>query len=195
MADYVSSLKNELVEQFKGKEKIEALVEVIGIELQQVFLFFQQLRDERSINEAIGAQLDGVGVISEMTRDDVSQYVSEFITGEDVDDNTYRRYIIWKILKNTCDCTYPDIIKSFRMFWDKPLYYSEDPEQPATMLFDTGELPGTVDTTPLFNTPLIRPAGVGLKINARTMTELESSRIYIKSSCGYTQSETVIPNL
>lgn len=42
------------------------------------------------------------------------------------------------------------------MFWDRPLYYTEDPDEPATMIFDTGDLPGNVDTTPLFKTPLIR---------------------------------------
>ena len=41
------------------------------------------------------------------------------------------------------------------MFWDRPLYYTEDPDEPATMIFDTGDLPGNVDTTPLFKTPLI----------------------------------------
>ena len=36
MADYVATLKNDLVEQFRGKANIEALMEVIGAQLQQV---------------------------------------------------------------------------------------------------------------------------------------------------------------
>ena len=43
MVDYISVLKEDLVEQFRGKPNIEALVEVIGIELQQVADFYEQL--------------------------------------------------------------------------------------------------------------------------------------------------------
>ena len=44
MADFVAALKKDLVEQFKGKPNIEALMEVISIELQQVYDFYEQLR-------------------------------------------------------------------------------------------------------------------------------------------------------
>ncbi len=47
MADFVSALKADLVEQFRGKENIEGLVEVIGIQLQAVYDFYEQLRNER----------------------------------------------------------------------------------------------------------------------------------------------------
>ena len=47
MADYVATLKNDLVEQFRGKANIEALMEVIGAELQQVYDFYDQLRQDR----------------------------------------------------------------------------------------------------------------------------------------------------
>ena len=168
MADFVTKLKEDLVEQFRGKANIEALMEVVGIQLQEVFDFYEQLRTERSVEKAVGKQLDGVGDIAVMTRKEAGQLAGNPIPFEVIDDDTYRQYLIYKILKNTCNCTYPDIIKAFRMFWDRPLYYTEDPEQPATMIFDTGELPGDVDTTPLFRTPLIRAAGVTLKLYART---------------------------
>ena len=47
MADYVATLKNDLVEQFRGKANIEALMEVIGAQLQQVYDFYDQLRQDR----------------------------------------------------------------------------------------------------------------------------------------------------
>lgn len=90
---------------------------------------------------------------------------------------------------------YPDIIKAFRMFWDRPLYYKEDPAEPATMIFDTGEMDGTVDTTPLFTTPLLRAAGVTLKLYARTKTEMETAKLYILSSLGFAVTETLLPVL
>lgn len=195
MADFVTKLKQDLVEQFRGKANIEALMEVVGIELQEVFDFYEQLRSQRSVDTAVGKQLDGVGDIAVMTRKEAGQLAGNPIPFEVIDDDTYRQYLIYKILKNTCDCTYPDIIKAFRMFWDRPLYYTEDPEQPATMIFDTGELPGDVDTTPLFKTPLIRAAGVTLKLYARTSVEMDTAWLRLRSGLGYAVTVTQLPTL
>lgn len=195
MADFVTKLKQDLVEQFRGKANIEALMEVVGIELQEVFDFYEQLRTQRSVDTAVGRQLDGVGDIAVMTRKEAGQLAGNPIPFEVIDDDTYRQYLIYKILKNTCDCTYPDIIKAFRMFWDRPLYYTEDPEQPATMIFDTGELPGDVDTTPLFKTPLIRAAGVTLKLYARTSVEMDTAWLRLRSGLGYAVTVTQLPTL
>ena len=147
------------------------------------------------MDTAVGKQLDGVGDIAVMTRKEAGQLAGNPIPFEVIDDNTYRQYLIYKILKNTCDCTYPDIIKAFRMFWDRPLYYTEDPEQPATMIFDTGELPGDVDTTPLFKTPLIRAAGVTLKLYARTSVEMDTAWLRLRSGLGYAVTVTQLPTL
>lgn len=195
MADFVTKLKQDLVEQFRGKANIEALMEVVGIELQEVFDFYEQLRTQRSVDTAVGKHLDGVGDIAVMTRKEAGQLAGNPIPFEVIDDDTYRQYLIYKILKNTCDCTYPDIIKAFRMFWDRPLYYTEDPEQPATMIFDTGELPGDVDTTPLFKTPLIRAAGVTLKLYARTSVEMDTAWLRLRSGLGYAVTVTQLPTL
>ena len=195
MADFVSALKADLVEQFRGKENIEGLVEVIGIQLQAVYDFYEQLRAERSVEKAVGKQLDGVGDIAVMTRKEAGQLSGNPIPFEVIDDDTYRQYLIYKILKNTCDCTYPDIIKAFRMFWDRPLYYTEDPDEPATMIFDTGDLSGDVDTTPLFKTPLIRAAGITLRLIARTTVEMGTAWLRLRSGLGYAVTVTTLPTL
>lgn len=195
MGDYVERLKADLAEQFKGRANIEDLVETVGEELQEVYDFYTQLRDERGVKTAVGKQLDGAGDIVVLTRKEAGQLAGDPIPFDVIDDDTYRQYIIFKILKNTCDCTYPDIIKAFRMFWDRPLYYSEDPEQPATMIFDTGEMEGYVDTRPLFTTPLIRAAGITLKLYARTSTEMATSCVNILSGLGCAVTVTELPNI
>ena len=195
MADYVVALKKDLVEQFRGKANIEALVEVIGAQFQQVYDFYDQLRYNRDVYTAVGKNLDGVGDIAVLSRMEAAQIAGDPIPFEVIDDERYRQDLIYKILKNTCDCTYPDIIKAFRMFWDKPLYYTEDPAYPATMIFDTGEMDGTVDTTPLFNTPLLRAAGVTLKLYVRTKTPMDPAKLYILSGLGFAVTETLLPEL
>ncbi len=193
MVDYVESLKKDLIEQFKGKANIESIIEVFGRQFQEVYNFFEQLKNERNVYTAVGKQLDGVGDIVDMTRAEAGRLAGNPIPFDVIDDETYRLYLIYKILKNTCDCTYPDIIKAFRMFWDRPLYYTEDPEQPATMIFDTGEMPGTVDTTPLFKVPLIRAAGITLRLYAKTSTEMNPARVSIVSGLGFAVTETPLP--
>ena len=195
MVEYMTALKEELVDQFRDKPNIEALMEVIGIELQAVYDFYQQLQDERGVDTAVGQQLDGVGDIAVMTRKEAGQLSGNPITIDVIPDDLYRQYLIYKILKNTCVCTYPNIIKAFRMFWDSPLYYTEDPEQPATMIFDTGEMYGTVDTRPLFTTPLLRAAGVTLRLFARTKTEMKKTTLHILHGLGCAVTETELPNL
>lgn len=195
MLNYVQILKEELLEQFRGKANIEALVEVLGEELQQVYAYLVQLRDERHIQTAVGKQLDGVGDIVDMTRADVYKYISEIEPTDLLDDEIYRQYLIYKIIKNTSNCTYKEIIKAFKMFWDRPLYYREDPNEPATMIFDTGIMEGTVDTSPLFRTPLIRPAGVTLKLFAQTSTEMERIKFHLMSGLGYANTVTDLPIL
>lgn len=178
MLNYVNSLKNDLLEQFKEKPHIESLCNVLGKQLNELFSFYEQIEKETDVFTAVGAQLDGVGDIAGLTRTEAG-ILAKIRETEIMDDDKYRHYLIYKILKNTCDCTYPDIIKAFKMFWKHPLYYSEDPAEPATMTFDTGEIDGFVDPTPLFKTPLIRPAGVTLKLKAATATKIDETVINV----------------
>lgn len=164
MADFIAALKADLVEQFKGKANIDALMEVVGTELQQVYDFYVQLREERGAFTSVGKQLDGVGDIVVLSRMEAGILAGDPIPFDVIDDDMYRRYLIFKILKNTCNCTYPDIIKAFRMFWDRPLYYREDPSEPATMIFDTGLITADVDVSSLVRVPLLRAAGITLKL-------------------------------
>lgn len=196
MADYIAALKKDLVEQFRGKSNIKSLVEVIGLELQAVFDFYEQLRNERDVKTSIGKQLDGVGDIAVMTRKEAGQIVN----GPDqqpeiIDDETYRKYLVYKILKNTCDCTYPDLIKAFRMFWDKPLYYSEDPEYPATIFLETDTLKPEDHAEELLRAPIIKAAGVGIKILATTQSPDAEGKLHITPILGRGMAITKLPEI
>ncbi|MCM1059093.1 MAG: DUF2612 domain-containing protein [Eubacterium sp.] len=190
--DYAADMKRDLLEQFKGKPRIEALVDVLAEQMQDLFDFFEQLRSERDVYHSVGKQLDGVGDIAVLTRMEAGKLMGNPIPVDIIEDDLYRQYLIYKILKNTCDCTYHDIIKAFGMFWDRPLYYSEDPQWPATMIFDTGEMQGFVDTRPLFTIPLLRAAGVTLKIYARTSTNMGVNTLYLRSGF-WGVTETKLP--
>lgn len=193
--DYFQALERDTLEQFRDKPKLKVLHDALARQLQEVYEFFLELKQRRDVYTATGAQLDGIGDIAVLTRKEAGLLTGSPIPIDVIDDETYRQYLIFKILKNTCDCTYPDIIKAFRMFWDKPLYYTEDPAQPATMIFDTGEMEGGVDTRPLFTTPLLRAAGVTLKLYARTRTEMDPAAVCVLTGLGCAVTVTELPEL
>lgn len=172
MADYAALLKQDLVEQFKEKPVIDALLDAIGEQLTDVWEFFHQLETERSVSTSIGKQLDGAGDIVVLTRKEAGELACVNESVYVLDDETYRKFLIYKIWKNTNNCTYYDIIKSFKMFWDKPLHYSEDPETPATMIFETDELSADDDVQKLLTAPFIKAAGVAIKVIAYTKTPM-----------------------
>ena len=124
--NYREFVEKDTIEQFRGKPNIQVLHDALARQLQDLFDFFLQLKTGRSLSDAVGAQLDGVGDIVVLSRREAGDLASYAGRGGETDDETYRKFLVYKVLKNTCDCTYPDIIKAFRMFWDKPLYYSEN---------------------------------------------------------------------
>lgn len=195
MADYTSLLRGDLVEQFKDKPVIDALVEAIGEQLTDVYDFFLTLKEQRGVQTAIGKQLDGVGDIVVLSRKDAGELAcfkeSTFV----LMDEEYRNYLIYKIWKNSCNCTYADIMKAFKMFWDKPLYYKEDLSEPATMIFETGELTPDDDAYKVLNAPFIKAAGVGIKIIAYTVSPEMVAIVPIGGYMGRGFQSTTLPEI
>lgn len=176
--DYLKKLEDDLLEQFRGKPHTEVLMKALARQLQEVYQFFIDLRDKRSLDTAEGQQLDGVGDIVVLSRDDARQLAESADVLDDMDDELYRRYLKYKVHINTNICTYRDVYKALKMFWDTtPLYYSEDPEWPATMFFSTPTLKPEDAAERLFRIPHIKAAGVALKIMATTETPIEPTVI------------------
>lgn len=164
MAKFITSLDKDLLEQFKGQPKILALIEVIGAELEAVYQFLEDLNVKRDVYTAEGAQLDGVGNIAGISRREAAALAG--ISVSDMTDELYRKYIIYKILRNTCDCTYSSLMQAIRMFWNgsSVVKYSEDPAYPATINLDIEGFSETGSLYDLMTVPLIRAAGVGFRI-------------------------------
>lgn len=178
---YAVKLEEDLAEQFRGRPHNRGLLNVIGRQLDDIFQFFTDLRDKRSLMTAEGQQLDGIGDIVKLTRGEAGELACVSEPTYVLDDEKYRDLLAYKIWRNTNDTTYYDIIKSMRIFWDRPLYYSEDPEIPACMIFDTGEMEGLVDTSRLMLNPIIRAAGVGYRMRAVTSTPMDPSVLHVRS--------------
>lgn len=170
MSDYIKKLQTDLLEQFKGRPKIDALLQVIGRQFNDVFRFYEQIRTETDVDNAVGKQLDGIGDIVVLSRSDAGKLLTGQEATANPDDETYRRYLIYKILKNTCDCTYADIMKAIGMFWKgPPLRYSEDPDKPATICFDFEASKDLADQA--IGIPFVKAGGVGLHMTMHKQDE------------------------
>jgi hypothetical protein len=195
MVDYIQKLRDDLVEQFKDKPVIDALMEVVGDELNEVRQFYEDLRDKRNIQTAIGKQLDGIGGNAVLTRLEAGALACTRESVYVLNDDDYRTYLIYKIWKNTNRCTYYDIIRAFKMFWDKPLHYSEDPDVPATMIFETDALTPEDDVSKLLNAPFIKAAGVAIMVVAKTESPEMVADVPMQAILGRGYMTTTLPEI
>lgn len=172
--DYIKSLNEDLLEQFRGKPNTEVLMKALARQLQDVYQFFVDLREKRTLAKSEGKQLNGIGDIVVLSRPEAGFLASKMNPDSVLDDDLYRKYLTYKVFLNTNTCTYPDVIKALKMFWDtSPLYYSEDLEHPATMFFSTPTLRPEDNAGALLQVPKVKAAGVTLKLLATTETPLE----------------------
>lgn len=195
MPDYVQLLRDDLVEQFKEKPVIDAVIEAIGVQFNDLYQFFTDLRDKRSIHTAEGKQLDGIGDIAVLSRLEAGELACVKEPVFVLNDEDYRTFLIYKIWKNTNNCTYYDIIKAFKMFWDKPLYYREDPEVPATMIFETNMLTPEDDAAKLLTAPFIKAAGVAIKVIAKTESPEMTVELPVGGIMGRGYMSTTLPEI
>ena len=165
MVDYSEKLRQDLVEQFKEKPVIDALLCAIGGQLTDLHRFFTALREERGVQSAVGKQLDGVGDIVCLSRAEAGALSCTAGSVYTLSDEQYREYLIFKIWKNTNTCTYKNIVTALKMFWPKPLYYQERPDVPATINFRTDALGLEEEINKLVKAPLVKPAGVRINLN------------------------------
>ena len=195
MADYTAKLKSDLVSQFRDKPVIDALMEAIGAQLTDLSVFFEDLKTQRGVQTAVGKQLDGVGDMVVLSRKEASELACISGSIYSLEDEEYRKYLIYKIWKNNCNCTYPDILKAFRMFWELPLYYSEDPDYPATIFLESGDLSPEDNAEKLLNAPFIKAAGVAIRVTARTVSPEMVAYLGVRGTMGRGYMSTTLPEL
>lgn len=172
-------LYDNLVQQFKGKPKIEKLLDAFWSELEELHEVFDQLQEMRSLGKAQGKQLDGIGDIVVLSRPEAGLLAGQ---GDEIpfpviDDERYRKFLRYKILKNTSICTYYDMVTAIEMIWEmKPIRFYENLDGPATVtmafLYDSSE-------KELEPVPPIKAAGVGIKILAETNVICKSGKVAV----------------
>lgn len=194
-ADYLEKMDDDLLEQFRGQPNISVVIESYARQFQEVYEFFASLLTLLDLDKCVGRQLDLIGEIVVMSRYDARVALGDEYEGKTLDDNLYRKLLKYKILLNTSDGTYRSLMKGIKMFWDRPMYYSEDPESPATIFLKTPVLTPDVDVGEIMDMPIPRPGGVGLKLVATVLHAALPTDIYVGSCPGGESGSVEIPEL
>lgn len=171
--------------QFRGKPKIEALCQCWDRQFEQIFSCLEQMKLVLDVDRAQGAQLDRIGDIVVLSRADAGLLAAQAgnLDFDVIDDVRYRKYLKYKILENTSNATYKDIISAIKMIWgaDK-IKYLENEEGPASL---TVSFPYHYTAGDVFILPPLTAAGVGIHVRAET--ELQPDPATLKSSA-FTQN-------
>lgn len=153
---------NDLPQQFQSKKNIEILISAFAKQMYEIQKVYRQLDLQTDLDSAVGINLDMVGDIAVLTRKEAHNVLR---TAQDIkiNDDIYRKVLLWKLIKNTCDCTYTDIMKSMSLLWNTDnVSYVEDPLRPATIYIKMPTI-NTDEMDPIVGRILsIKPAGVAL---------------------------------
>lgn len=159
--------------QFRSKPKIEAILKAIEEELNELDEARSQLETLLYIETAEGINLDRIGEIVVLSRADAGLLAAQAgnLDFNVIDDARYRKYLKYKILANTSNATYKDIITAVKMIWgvDK-VSYNENLDGPASL---TVSFPYHYTDEDIFILPPLTAAGVGINVRAETAIRSE----------------------
>lgn len=154
----------DMPQQFLGKHNIEVLVKAFAKQLQELQMVFDDLNTKLDLETATGKNLDYVGTILPLSRKEAGELAEIGVTEPVISDERYRRFMKYKILRNTSECTYYDLVAGIELLWGyENIHYKEDPEHPAMIVFETPMLSlDEADPVEFHANLCIRASGVGV---------------------------------
>ena len=182
----VEEWKNELPCQFQGKTNLAAIIDAVGAQLTDLETAFADLIEKTDVRTATGKNLDMVGDIVGISRNDAYNLL-EITQIDELDDESYRNVLFFQILKNSADGTYEDIMKGLHLLWgdEAVITYQENPvveiyngnawndKDPATVRIDIADIPSDVPDPTIIKPMVIRPGGVKMLFETNYRDQIE----------------------
>lgn len=158
-----------------------------GIHLDRIGEIVDLTRKQATVVSSKIETINDLEKSSNITDDTLIGFIRDnfttFYPNDSLGDSEYSEYLFYKIFLNSSHCTYEDVIKSLNMFWKKsPIYYSEKPEEPATIFLSTPDLKPEQDARLFFLAPVVKAAGVRLFREAATVAETANADLNV--ACG-----------
>ena len=172
----------DVPEQFKRQANIRVLFNALAKQLNSLATFYRDLLTARTIANAVGKQLDYIGDIVSLTRAEASAISA---MGDLMDDDLYRRYLLYKISLNTSDCTLQDIYDAVQAFAKDVALYSEDIKHQATIILEMSDAMYT-----LFQHFKFAKAA-GVKLDIHTFPTTNGDEFKLKSFFSYLPVERI----
>lgn len=153
----------DMPQQFQGKERIEAVISAFARQIEELYRVFRQLDTETDLEGAVGMNLDMVGNIITLTRKEAGILAGINVEDPVISDERYRQFLKYQMLKNTCECTYEDVVDSIFMLWKvKNISYIEPETRPATIFIGLPTFDIDVKDPAVERTLAIKAAGVSM---------------------------------
>lgn len=164
MGDILGRMLDRLPEQFKGKKNISALMDAVAKELEELGEALGQMNSLRSIDNAEGVNLDRIGEIAVLDRDEAREmlaYASDALT-----DELYRTILRFKAMKNVNACTFPELLDMCRVLYQATsVKYTEDARFPAHFNLTVGTgIPMEVVELMAHAKMVVKPGGVSVAL-------------------------------
>lgn len=164
METILNNLFKDIPQQFHNRLMIEELIRSYTIQLEELSQVFDDLDNKTDIDTAEGTVLDHVGTIPGLTRKEAGLLAGIGVEDPVISDERYRQFLKYKVLKNTNECTYRDLMDGLSLLWDvSPIYYEEDPALPAVIILTMPFLTPGGKVVTLGEVPMVQAAGVRIE--------------------------------
>ena len=152
-----------LPEQFRGQPNIEVIIGSWAKQLEEVEAVLAELLANRGFDDAEGAQLDRIGDIVVLTRPESALYAG-VIDFDVIDDERYRLFLKYKALRNSNQCTFPELVAACKLLYGAEMvYYREEEDQPARFYLNIGaKLESEILSLLQSSQLIIKPGGVSV---------------------------------
>lgn len=182
----VEEWKNEIPCQFQGKKNLNAVIDAVGAQFTELEAVFSDIINKTDVRTATGKNLDMVGDIVGISRNDAYNLL-ELTSIDELDDSSYRNVLYFQILKNNADGTYEDIMKGLHLLWGNEaiITYTENPvvetyngaewndKDPATLKIDIADIPSDSPDPTIIKPMVIRPGGVKMLFETNYRDQIE----------------------
>ena len=107
---------DDIPSQFRDSPNILGIISALSKQLDELEAVNADLIEKTDIDTAEGKQLDMLGNVVNIGRQEAYQLV-EVVGAEVLDDSIYRNVLKFKALKNNSDATYSDLMKGLYLLW------------------------------------------------------------------------------
>lgn len=194
---------NDIPNQFIGKRNIEILFDAFAKQMDELYQVFDDLKEKTTLQNAVGQNLKYIGDIVSLSMKEAQEILMR-ANDEEINDETYRKVLMYKALQNNCDCTYYDIMESIKLLWEESdIKYIEDPKHPATIYISLPTADIDDDDPSIGRVLAIRPGGVAMiylltyatVVNISGNEKASLPRIIVTTSGGKKDNVITVPEI